>query len=111
MPEAEDPIRFSDVLTTAAAVANYLGEADVSAGHMLAALQILQGTRKLEDLGRPLSPLVRRTAPGQVGGVEPSVKALAQAWAARLGSAAGAMSTDQVAKLLGELEALIARAD
>ena len=73
----EDAIRLVEVLTTASAVANFLAEPDVSTAHLLSALRILKGETTLDDLGRPVSPLIpRRGSPGST----PSAKAFAQRW-------------------------------
>ena len=77
-------LRLTEILTTSSAVANFLGAREVSASHVLAAIGILQGTKTLDDLGRPQSPLLTR-ATGAGSGAEEAVKALAQRWFARLG--------------------------
>lgn len=77
-----EPLRFTDILTTASAVATYVGEADVSARHLLDALALLRGAKTMEDLGRPRSPLVR---PRGRGGAEAAVRALVQRWWLALG--------------------------
>jgi hypothetical protein len=79
-----DRLRLAEILTTSSAVANYLGERDVSSGHMLAAIDILSGKKTLDDLGRPLSPLLSR-ATGAGSGAQQEVKDLAQRWLAVLG--------------------------
>ena len=91
----DDDIRLTEILTTASAVANYLGEVDVSASHLAHAIAILLGETTLEDLGRPLSPLIRRVPPGQAGGADPEVRALAQRWFAELGGDVTAVLTPQ----------------
>jgi hypothetical protein len=100
-----DPIRFADILTTASAVASYLGEPEVTAPHLLSALAILRGESTIDDLGRPVSPLVRR---GQGGvSVSPAVRDLAQRWFAELGANVDAALDDQaVERLLADLKAL-----
>jgi hypothetical protein len=96
-------IRFVEVLTTGSAVANYLGAADVSARHLLWAIAILREEATLEDLGRPLSPLVRRGQPGS----EPEVRQFAQRWFARLGSDPHAgLAGELLAEMLQELETM-----
>ncbi len=77
-------LRFADILTTAAAVADYMGVADVSGEHLLAAMNILLEDLQLEDMGRPVSPMLRRN--GQEKGVEPAVKELVKRWFARVGT-------------------------
>jgi hypothetical protein len=82
MTAKEGGLRFADILTTAAAVADYMGVPDVSGDHVLAAINILLEERQLEDMGRPVSPMLRRH--GQEKGVEPGVRELVQRWFARL---------------------------
>src|SRR5438045_7101463 len=98
-----EPLRFTDVLTTASAVANYLGAEDVTASHVLDAIAVLRGEKGMEDLGRPLSPLVRR---GQAG-ADAAVRALAQRWWTELGGSPDA-ELDEAAleRLSAELRAL-----
>jgi hypothetical protein len=75
-------VRFTDILTTASAVADYLGEPEVKPGHVLEAIAILRGERDLPDLGRGVSPLVPRGA-GR-GLVAQAVRDLVQEWFERL---------------------------
>lgn len=106
-PEDDDPIRFADVLTTGSAVANYLGEAEVVAVHLVHAIDILKGRMTLEDLGRAVSPLVRRVPPGMGSTVQPAVRDLVQRWYAELGSNhAATMSEAHLTQLRAELERL-----
>lgn len=108
---ADEPLRFADILTTASAVANYLGQPTVTARHLLDAVAILREEKDLDDLGRPVSPLVSR-AMGPRGDVEPAVRELAQRWFAKLGSSVAAeLSSDQLTDLLAELAALAAQGD
>lgn len=102
-----EPLRFADILTTASAAANYLGEGHVLARHLLYGIAILTGQMTLEDLGRASSPLVRRTPPGVGSTVEPRVRELAQRWFAALGADPEAtISSSQLAELQAELEQL-----
>ena len=39
---ADEPLRFADILTTASAVANYLGVAEVSAAHLVESVALLR---------------------------------------------------------------------
>lgn len=80
----DDGLRLSDILTTASAVANFVGARDVDAGHLLTAIDLLQGTKTLDDLGRPLSPFLSRMV-GAGSGATDAVKELAQRWFARQG--------------------------
>ena len=104
---ADDDLRFADVLTTASAVADYLGERRVTAVHALRALDIRSGAARMEDLGRAVSPLVRRAPAGSGAEVDEPLRELAQRWFADLGSDVGAiLSTEQRAILRRELESL-----
>lgn len=106
-PDAEPgPIRFADVLTTASAAAHYLGSSTVSASHLLQAIQILQGALRIEDLGRPLSPLVRRGAGS--GGVDPAVQSLVQRWFLELGDVHAELQDDELDRLAAELREISA---
>lgn len=91
------PITLADVLTTAAAVANYLAAPNVAPAHLDGALEVLLGDISIDDIGRPLSPLVRRPDPGAA---LPPVRDLAQRWLARLGGDPSRELTDS------ELQAL-----
>lgn len=100
-----EPLRLTEILTTSSAVANYLGQPEVTAGHMLSAIAVLRGEMTMESLGRPVSPLVSRIQGG--GGAEPRVRELAQRWFARLGGDVGAALDDvQLASFLEELYGL-----
>ena len=79
-----DAIRFTDILTTASAIANYLGVSEVTAAHLLDSVAILEGAKTMDDLGRPVSPLVPRPRGGP--GATDEVRQLAQRWFASLGS-------------------------
>jgi len=99
-------MRFADILTTASAVASYLGAPEVSAGHMLHAIAIQAGSEALEDLGRPVSPLIPR-GPVQAG-VAPAVREVVRRWFERLGGDAGAeLDEAAIEALSGDLRALI----
>ncbi len=101
MPEDEG-IRFADILTTASAVANYVGESDVAPAHIEAAVRLLRGQIRMEDLGRPTSPLVRRGAPP---GATEEVRAVVQRWFAELAHDANAqLDENAVARFLADLE-------
>jgi len=103
-------IRFLDILTTASAVANYLGVADVTPAHVRDAIAILREEKTLDDLGRPLSPLVRRAPPGTAGGADARVRELAQRWYAALANdPAAELTVAQVEALTAELDALAAQ--
>ncbi len=81
----DEPIRFTDVLTTASAVANYLGAREVTAQHLVEAVDLVTGKKGMEELGRPVSPLVPRPG-GQGTAAATVVRELAVRWYARLGS-------------------------
>lgn len=101
-----EPVRFADILTTASAIANYLGEPDVTARHVLDALDIQSGTKQMEDLGRPVSPLLRRGSQTPPGADAP-VRELAQRWFAALGNDVNAtLDAAQLTQLRSELRAL-----
>lgn len=76
------PVRFTDVLTTSTAVANYLGDSAITMSHLRRALEVLEGQTAAEDLGRMVSPLIPRRDPA----AEPEVREFAQRWFALLGS-------------------------
>lgn len=106
MTTPNEPIRFADILTTASAIANYLGEADVTAAHVLDALDIQAGAKQMEDLGRPVSPLLRRGSQAPPG-AEPAVRELVQRWFATLGNDINAtLGEAQLAELRTELNQL-----
>ncbi|MCK9520314.1 MAG: hypothetical protein M0R74_15015 [Dehalococcoidia bacterium] len=108
---ADEPVRFTDILTTAAAVSNYVGQPTVTATHLLDAIAILREEKTMENLGRPMSPFLGR-AMGTRGEVEPPVRELAQRWFARLGSSINAeLEGDELAALIEELRALAAATD
>lgn len=102
----EECLRLTEILTTSAAVANYQGCADVGPEQVLHAVAILQGAESIEDLGRPVSPLVPR-GPGS-GGAAPAVRDLATRWFALLGSDVNAVMTpEQLEAFVAELRALL----
>ena len=101
-------IRFTDLLTTASAVANYHGAADVTAAHLLDAIALLTGAKEMGDLGRPVSPLVPRPRTA-FGGVDPAAKAIVQRWHALLGSPGAELSEAELAMFADELEGLAGR--
>jgi hypothetical protein len=97
-------VRFADILTTASAVANYLGESDVRAAHLRDAIALLNEETTLDALGRPLSPLVRRAGKRGATG---AVRALAQRWFADLGDANALLGEEQLAQLKAQVASLI----
>ncbi|MGI8422658.1 MAG: hypothetical protein ACR2NO_00830 [Chloroflexota bacterium] len=102
--EPAGPLRFADILTTASAVASYLGSPAVTAAHMVSAIAVLCDEATLEDLGRPVSPLVTRGGPGAV---EAEVTAIVQRWFALIGNDADALlDAPTVRRLEQELRTL-----
>jgi len=79
-----DDLRLTDILTTASAVANYLGVPEVRASHVRDAIAILQDRKSMDDLGRPQSPMLSRLI-GSGKGADPAVAELARHWFERLG--------------------------
>ncbi len=107
MPDeaAAEAILLAEVLTTGSAVANYRGHEEVSAADLIDGLAILLEEKTLDDLGRALSPLVRRGS-GR-GGATAGVRALAQRWYAALGEDARAsLDAETLTRLRAELEVL-----
>jgi hypothetical protein len=85
-------------------VADYRGQAMVSAEHLLTAIEMLRGRVTLEDLGRPVSPLVPR--PGQRGS-EADVRELVQRWWKELGEDVNAtVGGEGLERLVEELRAI-----
>jgi hypothetical protein len=74
-----DVLRLTEILTTSSAVANYLGERTVESRHVLLAIEILQGSKTLDEIGKPQSPLLSRVT-GAGSGVSDEVRELAQRW-------------------------------
>ena len=102
----DEGLRLTDILTTASAVANFLGARDVDASHLLTAIELLQGTKTLDDLGRPLSPLVSRMT-GAGSGATDEVKQLAQRWFTRQdGDVMYEFSSEDLAAFRAEVELL-----
>jgi hypothetical protein len=99
-----EAIRFTDILTTAAAIADYLAAESVAPEHLANAVDVLTGERRMADFGRPVSPLVRRS---KNGAVDEPVRALVQRWFEALGGKVSAtLTVDQVAVLRHEIEGL-----
>ena len=87
-------LRLSEILTTSSAVANYRGVRNVRALDVLDAVAMLRGEKALDDLGRPLSPMVSRIS-GAGSGATDGVRELAQRWFAALGEDPTAELDDQ----------------
>jgi len=103
-----EALRLTDILTTGTAVANFTGERDVRAEHLLDAIAILLGEKTLDDLGRPVSPMLSR-ATGAGSGATEGVRSLAQRWFARQdGDVTRELPDDGLAELRAELERLAA---
>lgn len=105
-----EPVRFVDVLTTASAVANYLGEGTVTAAHVAEAVAIVLGEKSMEDLGQPVSPMLRR---GPVGPeVSPRVRELARRWFDDLGGdPAARLDAAQIDAFRTELRGMLLEGD
>jgi hypothetical protein len=78
-----DSLRFTEILTTATAVASYLGANEIGAAHVQMAVAVLRENVTLADLGAAPSPLVPRSRSTPVSG---PVRELVQRWFADLGS-------------------------
>ncbi len=103
-------LRFTDILTNASAIADFVGEQNVTARHMLDAVAVLQDEKTMDDFGKPVSPMLRRLR--GPGGADPRVRELAQRWFALLGSdLAAELSGEQLASLLAELHEMTAASE
>ena len=101
--QMSDSLRLTEILTTASAIASFVGSADVGPRHMLDAIAVLEGNKRMDDLGRPVSPLIPR---GRAG-ADPAVMEIAQRWFAALGSDVEAgLTVSQLEGLRAELVAL-----
>ena len=99
-----ESLRLTEILTTASAIANFVGHADVGPRHMLDAIAVLEGEKGMDAFGRSVSPLVPR---GKAG-ADPAVREIAQRWFAALGSDVEAgLSAIQLDELRAELVALV----
>ena len=98
-------ISFTDILTTSSSVASYLGAANVAPEHVQHAIALLLEEIVLEDIGRPLPPLVPRPTPGPATS---PVRHLAQHWLARLGNdPARTMTASEVRSIRDQIAELI----
>lgn len=98
-------IRFTDILTTATALAQYLGDNEINAFHLAESVGLLRGQRTLDEFGPGRSPLIPRDPGGPAVGAE--LRDLTQAWFARLGSdPASELEESAVDEFLQELTAL-----
>jgi hypothetical protein len=94
------PIRLTDVLSNAAAIADMEAAPNVEAGHLLRALEHLRSGRALQP-GTARSPLGRGQRRAEV---TPEVRNLAQHWYARLGrDPVAELSAAQLDELEGDL--------
>jgi hypothetical protein len=101
--DPEPSVRFADVLTTASAVANYLGEPDVSIGHIAQAVAILLEEKTLDELGRPTSPLFRRPSPP---GATSAARELVGRWFVEIGNDPNAdLAGEKLGRFRSELAA------
>jgi len=76
-------IRFTDILTTATALAHYLGEPEVTPRLLIESVAILRGAKTLDDFGPGRSPMIPRDPGGAA--VPAAVQELTQAWFRRMG--------------------------
>lgn len=98
-------IRFTDILTTATALATYLGDREITTFHLAEAVAVLREERTLDDYGPGRSPLIPRDPGGAVVGDR--LRALTQAWFQRLGAdPAIELEDGAVEEFLEELAAL-----
>jgi len=96
-----DRLRFTEILTTATAVASYLGAAEIGTSHIETAVAVLREEVSLAELGNAPSPLVPRSRSTPVSG---PVRELVQRWFADLGGdPLVEISPEQVETLLAEL--------
>ena len=103
--DAEDAVRFLDILTTASSVAHARGAEAVVAAHLLEAIDVLTGEAEVEEAGGPAALLGHRRAELSV---EPAVRELSQRWFARLGGAPEAtLGPGDLVQLRADLEALV----
>lgn len=101
---AGEPLRFTEILTTAAAVASFLGDSEVRPRHVALAVQVLRGELRFEDLGRPSSPLGRGS---RSPAVHVGLRETVQRWFTELGSDPFAeLGDDGITRFLAELAAL-----
>jgi hypothetical protein len=108
MEPGSEPLRFTDILTTSSAVANFQGAALLTAAHVLDAIALLEGAKSLADLGRPVPAFSRRPGFGDAG-AEPGVRAVVQRWFAELNHDYLATFTpDQLQLFRAQIAALIA---
>ena len=103
--EAEDAVRFLDILTTASSVAHARRAEAVLAVHLLEAIDVLTGQAEVEEAGGPAALLGHRRAELSA---EPTVRELTQRWFGRLGSAPEAtLGTGELGELRADLETLV----
>lgn len=100
-------LRFADILSTASAVANYRGEPEVVAAHLLDAIDVLADRKTMEDLGRPQSPLVAAHRPQAV--VVQGVQDLVRRWFAELnGDINAELTGESLDRFIADLRTLAA---
>lgn len=76
----------------------------MAAGHLLTAIEILRERVRLEDLGRPVSPLVPRP---RERGSDADVRELVQRWWREMGEDVNAtVGGEELARLVAELKAI-----
>ena len=103
--DAEDAVRFLDILTTASSVAHARGAEAVVAAHLLEAIDVLTGEAEVEEAGGPAALLGHRRAELAAA---PAVRELTQRWFGRLGSAPEAtLEAGELGELRADLETLV----
>jgi hypothetical protein len=103
---AEDRPSLADLLTTASAASHFAGEQVIRLEHLLQAIRLQTGELTMEELGKPVSPLVQRYPRGLGPAVEPQLRELVQRWFLRLGSQATvALSHEEIAALRADIGA------
>lgn len=104
--EHPEPVRLTDILTNAAAIADYTGASEVLPEHLLQAIDYLRRgvDWDRDEATQGMSPLGRR---GPRAEVPETVRILAQGWFARLGGDPLAeLSETQLSELETEIRSL-----
>lgn len=99
MPDNEGTFHLGELLSTASTIANYLAAPDVTIEHLRDAVAVLLGEKDIRDLGRPLSPLVRRPDPGATR----ETREFAQRWFTYMTDVTAELTPEEVAELRAEL--------
>ena len=105
-PSIDEPMRFVDILTTAAAISVATNASEVGAEQVSLAVRVVAGDLRMDDIGETIHPLLVRGSDDRP--VPPEVQALVQRWYAELGGTAAATLThDESRQLLRDLTALV----